>query len=102
MVRALAFSAFLLSSLLAASAQAPAPSGASVRMTEAQLRETLTGFVKSLAAPTPLTRKLARWESGICPLTVGQPPAAASFINGQLHAIAAAAGAPTGKKAGHR
>jgi len=32
------------------------------------------GFVASFATPTPATGKIARWEDGVCPRTVGQRP----------------------------
>src|SRR5471030_948336 len=39
----------------------------SVTVTGFKSREALDKFVKSFAAPTKLTGKIARWENGICP-----------------------------------
>jgi hypothetical protein len=41
-----------------------------------------------------MTGKIARWESGICPVIVGQSPAVANLVTGQVRGIAKAVGAP--------
>ena len=53
--------------------------------------------MKSFVAPTRLTGKIARWESGICPLTVGQQPARAQYITQRLKDIAATVEVPVNK-----
>jgi hypothetical protein len=91
MDRTVAASAILILSILAASAQPPAES---VTVTGFKSRETLDKFVKSFAAPTSLNGKIARWERGICPLAVGQPPAFTNFVTQRLKDIAVTVGAP--------
>jgi hypothetical protein len=66
----------------------------SVTVTGFKSREALDRFVKSFAVPTKLTGKIARWENGICPTTVGQPPPFTAFVTARVKAIAAAVGAP--------
>jgi hypothetical protein len=41
-----------------------------------------------------MTGKIARWEDGICPLTVGQQPAFTGFITQRVKDVAAMVGAP--------
>jgi len=80
--------------MLVASAQAPAPSPERVTVTAAKSRATIDKFAKAFSTPTRLAEKIARWESGICPVTVGQPPAVASLITDRVKDIAASVGAP--------
>ena len=75
-------------------AQAQRPPTESVTVTGTKSREVIQGFVQSFTAPTRLTGKVARWGSGICPVTVGLPPQFAKFINQRLKDIASQAGAP--------
>lgn len=77
-------------------AQAPAPSD-SVTVTGQKEREAINAFIKSLAVPNRLTGKLARWETGICPVTVGVRKEAAHFITARLKDVAALADAPVDK-----
>jgi hypothetical protein len=93
MVRAFAVSAVLLIGSLAASGQ-PAPLQENVTVTAAKSREVFAGFAKAFVRPAPMTGKLVRWETGICPLAVGQAPALTGFVTARVKAIAAAAGAP--------
>lgn len=65
-----------------------------VTVTGTRSREVLRGFVQSFAAPARITGKLSRWESGICPLTMGLRPQAIAFINNRLKEIAVRVGAP--------
>jgi len=62
--------------------------------------EMVAKFVKSFIAPTRLTGKIARWESGICPRTVGQQPARAQYVTQRLKDIAATVEAPVNDKEG--
>jgi len=81
-------------SVLTASAQTPTPSPESITVTAAKSRATVEQFAKAFFTPTKLTGKIARWESGICPVTVGQRPALASLVTDRVKDIAASVGAP--------
>jgi hypothetical protein len=73
----------------------PRPSpGDSVTVTGQKEREAIDAFIQSLAAPNRLTGKLARWETGICPVTVGLRKEAAQFITARLKEVAAQVDAP--------
>lgn len=74
----------------------------SVTVTGTRSREVLQKFVGSLAAPTRLTGKMARWNEGICPVTVGLKPAFVQFINRRLKEVAAQVGAPVSTRASCR
>jgi hypothetical protein len=54
-------------------------------------------FVQSFTTPSYLTGKVARWESGICPVTVGLAPKFTAFITARVRAVAARTGAPVDK-----
>ena len=69
---------------LPAVSQAARTPGESVTVTGTRSREVLQAFVGSLAAPTRLTGKMARWAAGICPVTVGIKPEFVKFINRRL------------------
>lgn len=69
-----------------------------VTVTGTRSREVLDKFVASFAAPTRMTGKLARWEDGICPITVGLRPAATRFVTQRVREIATKAGAPVSDK----
>lgn len=90
--------AILLSALTVAPALAqPVPAAQppeSVTVTGTKSREVVDGFVASFVAPTHMTGKIARWESGVCPVTVGQRPAVAAYVSQRVREIAAAARAP--------
>lgn len=77
----------------------PAPvSTESVTVTETKSREVVEKFVASFATPTRMTGKIARWEDGVCPVTVGQPAAIASIVTQRVKDLAAFAGAPVSPK----
>jgi hypothetical protein len=80
------------------SGQAPAPND-SVTVTGQKEREAINAFIQSLAVPSHLTGKLARWETGICPVTVGLRKEAARFVTARLKAVAAQVDAPVDKSA---
>ena len=65
-----------------------------VTVTGAKEREVLRGFVDSVAMPTNVIGKIARWEVPICPYTVGVKPEAAQFITDRVKAVATEIGAP--------
>jgi hypothetical protein len=89
----------LLFSASVALSQPVRPSTESVTVTGTKSREVLQGFIQSFAAPTRMTGKIARWEDGICPVTVGLRPEFVKFINRRLKEIAAQVGAPVNDKA---
>jgi hypothetical protein len=92
--------AWLLFILLAGAAQAqPAPTE-SVTVTGARSRQVLQHFVETFAAPARLTGKLARWEDGVCPITVGLKPAFTGFISARVMAVAAQVRAPVNTQHG--
>jgi hypothetical protein len=62
-------------------------------------RQVLDSFVQSFAAPTFLIGKIARWEEGICPLTVGLRPQAVKFVIKRVRETAARVGAPVNSNA---
>ena len=72
----------------------------SVTVSGTKSREMLQGFVHSFAAPTRMTGKMARWGSGICPVTVGLPAGFAKFITQGLKEIASQVGAPVNARTG--
>src|SRR5258706_16354671 len=57
-------------------------------------REVIDKFVASFATPTRMTGKIARWENGVCPLTVGQQPAVTKYVTQRVKDVAAMVGAP--------
>lgn len=77
--------AIVLSVIAAAPSLAPAQPAS---------RDTVDQFVTAFATPTHLTGKIARWENGICPLTVGQEPAFTNFVTQRVKDVAAQVGAP--------
>jgi hypothetical protein len=61
----------------------------------AQRPETaLNDFIVNHAAPTPLLGKIARWKTGICPVTIGLPDKFSLFITQRIIRVAMLAGAP--------
>ena len=88
----------LLAAGLGAAAQPRAPME-SVTVTGTRSHQVIENFVASLAAPARLTGKIARWEDGVCPLTVGLRPGAAKFITQRVRSIAAMVGAPVNNSA---
>lgn len=54
----------------------------------------LNNFVITHAAATPFLGKIARWKTGICPITVGLPPELDLYISQRILRVALAAGAP--------
>lgn len=96
--------AILVSALVVAPALAQtaslAPAAENVTVTGLRSRETVGKFVKAFVAPTRLTGKIARWESGICPLAVGQQPGRTQYVTQRLKDIAATVEAPVNNKEG--
>ncbi|HET7084751.1 MAG TPA: hypothetical protein VFI23_08280 [Rhizomicrobium sp.] len=88
--------AFALAPSLALAQAARTPTE-SVTVTGARNRQVLDNFVQSFAAPTQIIGKIARWENGICPITVGLRPEAAKFVTQRVRDIAAQVGAPVSR-----
>lgn len=65
-----------------------------VTVTGTRSREVLDKFVQDFAAPARMTGKLARWEDGVCPVTVGLKSAYAQFISQDVRKLAGEVGAP--------
>jgi hypothetical protein len=54
----------------------------------------LNNFITTHAAATPFLGKIARWKTGICPITVGLTPELNVYISQRILRVALAAGAP--------
>jgi hypothetical protein len=79
-------------------AQPVTPPVENVTVTGARTRQAIEGFVQSLAVPTHVTGKIARWEDGICPTLVGLKREFAGFIVKRVKDVAARTGAPVNAK----
>ncbi|MES2473496.1 MAG: hypothetical protein V4601_11740 [Pseudomonadota bacterium] len=79
-------------------AQSPAPPSPSdsvvVTAPQDAPNQVIQDFIWSYAAPTVLSEKLPRWQTGICPVAVGLRPEAIALILARLKDNAAKAGAP--------
>ena len=75
---------------------ATSPTVENVIVTEPRLRseKALNNFIITHAAATPFLGKIARWKTGICPITVGLPPEVDLYISQRILRVAMAAGAP--------
>ena len=62
--------------------------------------ETIGNFVEKRVAPSRTLGKVARWNSQLCPLTVGLRADYAKFISGRIREVAAAVGAPVSQDPG--
>src|SRR5690349_17777295 len=76
-----------------------APESAAVEnviVTEPRLRteHALNNFIIAHAAPTALLGKIARWKTGICPVTVGLPDRINFYISQRILRVAITAGVP--------
>ena len=79
-------------------AQPAASPAEDVTVTGTRSRQVIQSFVASFATPTRLTDKIARWENGVCPLTMGQPPAIVEIIHQRVRDLAALVGVPVNNK----
>jgi hypothetical protein len=61
--------------------------------------EVISKFIQTFAAPTAVIGKLARWQTGICPVAVGLRPSAIAFLLERLRDNAARVGAPVDARA---
>jgi len=91
-------SLLLIAGGMRASAEIAAPTE-SITATATKSREVLDKFAKDFATPTMLTGKIARWERGVCPVTVGQNPSFARFITQRVKYVAMTVGAPVNTEA---
>ena len=67
----------------------------SVTVTATRPSETaINNFIIARAAPTRITGKLARWQTGICPQVMGVAFKYATYIDKRLRDVAASVGAP--------
>ena len=57
----------------------------------------IESFIFSHATATRMTGKLARWKTGICPLTTGLGPKFATYMSQRIRDVAASVGAPVDK-----
>ncbi len=78
---------------------APPPQTAAVEnviVTAAKLRpeKALDNFIIAHAAPSPLLGKIARWKTGICPITIGLTPKLNLYVTQRIIRVAMMAGAP--------
>lgn len=58
----------------------------------------LEDFIIAHAAPSPYLQKIARWNTGICPLTIGLPPKLNFYVNQRILRVALDVGAPLAKQ----
>jgi len=92
-------SAWAFSSATAADQPAPQSQGLAVEnviVTEPRFRteKALDNFIIGHAKPSPFLGKIARWKTGICPVTIGLPDKFNLFITQRIIRVAMAAGAP--------
>lgn len=83
-------------SVPACAQDAPAPPVEHVIVTAPAQRpeDALNAFIISHAAPTPALGKIARWKTGICPVTIGLPDRFNLFITQRIIRMAMMAGVP--------
>jgi hypothetical protein len=88
--------ASLLAFVLPASAQPASPPVENVIVTAPKLRpeEALNQFVLAHAAPSPRLQKVARWNTGICPVSLGLSAKLNQYISQRIVRFAMMAGAP--------
>ena len=88
----------LIFAFTASAEQPAAPQSAveSVIVTAPALRseKALDNFVIGHTAPSPFLGKIARWKTGICPVTVGLPDKFNLFITQRIIRVAMAVGVP--------
>ena len=83
----------------AALAQPVAPSTENVTVSGTRSRALIQDFTHSFGAHTALIGKIARWETGICPVATGMPDDANDFVVKRVKEIAGKIGAPVSKDA---
>lgn len=88
------FAALLLVLPPAAHAQPASPPIESVTVTAAR-EAAIAKFIKTRAAPTRMTGKIARWKARICPLAYGIPAAYSEFVVKRVRDVGKLVGART-------
>jgi hypothetical protein len=91
--------ALLLLPASAGVAETTASRTENITVTGARTRQTVEGFVQSLAVPTRAVDKIARWQKGICPIALGLKPGFLAFIVRRLKDVAAKTGVPVDNNA---
>ncbi|MFO1248112.1 MAG: hypothetical protein U1E93_07830 [Alphaproteobacteria bacterium] len=90
----------LLAALTGANAQ-PAKPPAVESVTVTGLKDApqavVDHFVQTFSKPSYLTGKMGRWETGVCPQTVGLGPKYAAFISQRIRGLATEVHAPVDK-----
>lgn len=94
--------AFFLVTAVAGPALAQPKPGDSVTVTGAKDPLTVRRFVETFTAPTRITGKIARWEVGVCPVTVGLKPVYAKYVSQRVREVAARVGAPVNADAARK
>jgi hypothetical protein len=94
----------LAASIAAAAAQPPAAPTEHIIVTAPRDAPdaVVNHFVQSFTAPSYLTGKVARWETGVCPVTVGLAPKFTAFVTARVREVAAKVGAPVDEDAACR
>ena len=93
-VRTFTVSVLLMVGVMHASAEPAALPHENITVTATNSREVVDKFVKAFVTPTKLTGKIARWENGICPTTIGQSPQLSALVTQRVKDVAVAVGAP--------
>jgi hypothetical protein len=78
---------------IAAAGLAVAQTPTTESVTVTQTREAIAKFIKAFAKPTRLVGKLARWETPICPVSMGVKDAANDFVTRRIREVAGEVGA---------
>lgn len=76
------------------SAQPAAPPLESITVTAAR-EAAIAKFIKTRAAPTRMTGKIARWKARVCPIAYGIPAAYSGFVVQRVREVAKLVGART-------
>ena len=74
--------------------QSPAVENVIVTAPKLRPEKALDSFIIAHAAVSPLLDKIARWNTGICPVTIGLPPKLNLYVTQRIVRVAMAAGAP--------
>jgi hypothetical protein len=94
MIRIRTLAVLLLAGASGALAQPAKAPVESVTVTGMRARdEQIKSFVQSRAAPAERLGKIARWETGVCPIAVGLRPAFLKFITQRIRDVAVKVGA---------
>jgi hypothetical protein len=83
-----------LALLLLGSLAATAQPTEHVTVTGTHSDQVIQGFVESFSLPTHFARKIARWETPICPYVRGIKPEAVTFVLERVKSVAREAGVP--------